>query len=72
MGTLDNPEGKTLDAAYWAGFLQRSYGIAVANAVFNLTIDLIAFTIPIPIIYKLNLPVAKKIGLAFMFVSGIV
>lgn len=72
VGTLDNPENKTLDTAYWNRLFGHSYGIAVSNAVFNLAIDIIAFLIPMPIIYRLNLPFRKKIGLAFLFVLGIV
>ncbi|KAI3324416.1 hypothetical protein HD806DRAFT_495020 [Xylariaceae sp. AK1471] len=69
-GTLSNP--KSADPKEFATFLQRSYGVAVANAVFNLAIDLIAFTIPIPVLYGLHLPLKKKIGLACIFASGIV
>ncbi|KAI0003123.1 hypothetical protein F4779DRAFT_111381 [Xylariaceae sp. FL0662B] len=72
VGTLDNPENKTLDTAYWNRLFGHSYGKAVSNAVFNLTIDMIAFLVPIPIIYRLHLPLRKKIGLAFLFVLGIV
>ncbi|KAI0200205.1 hypothetical protein F4808DRAFT_430038 [Astrocystis sublimbata] len=72
VGTLDNPEHKTLDAAYFNRLFGHSYGIAVANAVFNLAIDITAFLIPIPIVYGLQLPLRKKIGLAFLFVLGLV
>lgn len=71
-GTLSNPGNKVLDEQFWVGFLARSYGIAVANAVFNLSMDIVAFIIPLPIIYRLQMPVRKKLGLALMFMAGLV
>lgn len=71
-GTLENPGNKVLDLKFWAGFLARSYGVAVANAVFNLCMDIVAFVVPLPIIYRLQLPIRKKLGLALLFMVGLV
>jgi hypothetical protein len=71
-GVMYHPEGKVLDQEYFAGFLHRSYVVAVTNATFNLAMDIVAFIIPIPVIASLHLPTRRKIGLALMFFSGIV
>ncbi|KAI0532858.1 hypothetical protein GGR58DRAFT_488789 [Xylaria digitata] len=82
LGTVENviaesrsnmvPASELLNDPFYTQYFRLSYAIAVANASFNLAIDIIAFILPIPIVYELHLPTRKKIGLALLFASGIV
>ena len=44
--------------------------IMLAHAVSDMVIDLIVLTIPLPIIWKLHMSTADKVGLSFVFVLG--
>ncbi|KAI1747226.1 hypothetical protein F4782DRAFT_522078 [Xylaria castorea] len=43
----------------------------VASGAVGLAADIVIFVIPIPVIWKLNLPRAKKIGLFVVFLTGL-
>ena len=43
----------------------------IARGSISLAIDVIAFIIPIPIIVNLNMPLRRKIGVAFAFATGL-
>lgn len=46
--------------------------LAVAAGALNVFSDLLLLTLPVPIIMKLNLSIQKRIGLAAVFLTGII
>lgn len=47
-----------------------SYLLQFLSAVFNAGTDLAILCLPIPILWRLHLPIRKKIGLVLIFTSG--
>ncbi len=51
-----------------AGFTPR---VGLGHGIISLVVDIIIFFLPMPLILKMNLSTEKKIGLALVFMSGI-
>lgn len=57
----------------WAIFnpnCYKSYGYGIAQGLSNLLLDLFIFYLPIPVIWHLQMPLKKRIGVIAIFMTG--
>jgi hypothetical protein len=77
-GILCSPKGGHDRMAYVAGFSRREcqdssgpvQAISLASGAVNMFTDFYLLVIPLPAIYKLNLPTQRKAGVLFIFLTG--
>jgi len=49
----------------------KTYKYGIAQGTANLLIDIFIFVLPIPIVYNLNMPKKKRLGVLVIFMFGI-
>jgi len=64
------PVHKAWDATVIEGSCINRGAVYIVQAVTNIVTDVFLLLIPIPIVWKLNMPRVQKIGLFFIFVIG--
>jgi hypothetical protein len=60
-----------LDMAFIMGCTDASNHVGVSLGTIGIAADVVIFVLPLPIIAKLHIPLAKKIGLAIVFLAGL-
>ncbi|KAJ2989220.1 hypothetical protein NUW58_g3583 [Xylaria curta] len=63
--------GKIVTIDYVAGCLRTGLALGVWNGAVAIASDVIILAIPVPVVFKLNIPNNKKIGLLLLFLTGI-
>lgn len=63
--------GKVYDQITELGCVNAAGRNGLVHGTASLALDLIAFAIPLPIVFNLHLSTNKKIGLAIVFTAGI-
>ena len=58
---------------FWTGegwcFKFRSF--AIGYAVVNITIDFVIWTLPLPLVWRMQLPVGQKVAITLIFILGL-
>ncbi|KIW03797.1 uncharacterized protein PV09_05098 [Verruconis gallopava] len=65
-----HPIAKTWDVTITEGSCINRGAVYIVTAVTNIVTDLLLLIIPIPIVWKLQMPFIQKIGLVFIFIVG--
>lgn len=63
--------GQSLLAAFRILDTAKGISLSIAQSVAGVTIDLMIFCLPIPVVWKLQLPLRKKIGVLAIFMTGL-
>lgn len=63
--------GQNLLAAFRSLNTAKSISLSVAQSVAGVAIDFFIFCLPIPVVWKLQLPPRRKIGVLAVFMSGL-
>lgn len=73
LGASCIPAGKGGDdiAEVAAVCISRGFAVGIWNGIISIITDLIIFLIPIPIVFQLQLPTRKKIGICVVFAAGL-
>lgn len=65
------PHSNDLSPSFIAGCQTRTRIINVFTGSFSVLADVVILVLPLPVIFGLNLLVRSKVGLAFLFLSGL-
>ena len=63
--------GQSLLAAFHSLDTAKGFSLSVAQSVAGVAIDFFIFCLPIPVVWKLQLTLRKKIGILAVFMSGL-
>ena len=63
--------GQSLLAAFRSLDYAKGMSLSVAQSVAGVAIDFLVFCLPIPVVWKLQLPLRKKIGVLAVFMTGL-
>lgn len=69
-GAICNPKG-TWSPEFSSKCVIAGPITSLVAGVTGLIVDLIVFILPLPVIFKLNLSLGRKIGIALLFMAGI-
>jgi hypothetical protein len=64
------PIAKAWDVTITEGSCINRGAVYIMQAVTNIVTDIVLLLLPIPIVWKLQMPVVQKIGLVLIFVVG--
>jgi hypothetical protein len=64
------PVNKSWDVTVTGGSCINRGAVYIVQAVTNIVTDLILLILPIPIVWRLQMPVVQKLGLLLIFVVG--
>ena len=65
------PPGQSLLVTFRSLDTAKGISLSVAQSVAGVAIDFFIFCLPIPVIWKLQLPLGKKIGVSAVFMIGL-
>ena len=63
--------GQSLLADYRSLDTAKGNSLSIAQSVAGVAIDFIIFCLPIPVVWKLQLPLRKRIGILVVFMTGL-
>jgi hypothetical protein len=52
--------------------VRRQVGLNIASSVFNAASDLLLLLLPLPLVWGLQLPLRRKVGVTLLFITGLV
>ena len=63
--------GQSLLAAFRSLDTAKGFSLSIAQSVAGVAIDFFIFCLPIPVVWKLQLPLRQKIGVLAIFMTGL-
>lgn len=67
-----SPDLHTVSPLFMFGCVSALTDATIARGSISLALDIIMFILPLPVIAQLNMPLRRKIGLGFVFATGLV
>lgn len=61
------PQDKIWDVKIQRGHCVNRNGLSIASSVLNIFTDLLMIIIPVPMVWRLQMPVGQKLSVIFMF-----
>ena len=63
--------GQSLLAAFRSLNTAKGISLSIAQSIAGVAIDFFIFCLPIPVVWSLQLPLRKKIGVLTVFMTGL-